>query len=133
MTRGRDTWNSYPSRRIVSIRMPRWSSPRPETVWVSGLSVSSTRSATLRSSSRNSRSRSWRLVTYLPSRPANGPLFTMKSTEIVGSSTAMPASRSGASTAVKVLPISMVSKPESATMSPVPATSTSTRLSPSKV
>ena len=52
MTRGRDTWNSYPSRRIVSIRMPRCSSPRPDTVWVSGLSVSSTRSATFRSSSR---------------------------------------------------------------------------------
>ncbi len=90
MTRGRETWNSYPSRRIVSIRMPRCSSPRPETLWVSGLSVGSTRSATLRSSSLKSRSRNWRLVTYLPSRPAKGPLFTMKSTEIVGSSTAMP-------------------------------------------
>ena len=44
MTRGRDTWNSKPSRRIVSIRMPRCaSSPRPETAWVSGESVSSTR------------------------------------------------------------------------------------------
>ena len=28
---GRDTWNSYPSRRIVSIRIDRCSSPRPET------------------------------------------------------------------------------------------------------
>ena len=133
MTRGRETWNSYPSRRIVSIRMPRCSSPRPETVWVSGLSVSSTRSATFRSSSRYSRSRSWRLVTYFPSRPAKGPLFTMKSTEIVGSSTAMPASRSGRSTEVNVRPISMVSNPESATMSPAAASSTSTRWSPSKV
>ncbi len=100
---------------------------------MSGLSVSSTRSATLRSSSRKSRSRSWRLVTYFPSRPAKGPLFTMKSTEIVGSSTAMPASRSGVSTALKVFPISIVSNPESATISPADADSTSTRFSPSKV
>ena len=57
----------------------------------------------------------------------------MKSTEIVGSSTAMPASRSGRSTAVNVLPISMPSKPDSATMSPASTASTSTRSSPSKV
>src|SRR5687768_7028999 len=130
---GADTWNSNPSRRMVSIRMPRCSSPRPETVWVSGLSVSSTRSATFRSSSRYSRSLSWRLVTYFPSRPAKGPLFTMTSTEIVGSSTAMPASRSGRSTEVNVRPISRVSNPESATLSPARASCTSTRWSPSKV
>ena len=52
ITRGRDTWNSYPSRRMVSMRIERWSSPRPFTVNVSGWSVSSTRSATFRSSSR---------------------------------------------------------------------------------
>ena len=69
-------------------------------------------------------------MTYFPSRPAKGPLFTMKSTEMVGSSTAMPASRSGRSTEVKVLPISMVSNPDSATMSPAAASSTSTRLQP---
>ena len=57
----------------------------------------------------------------------------MKSTEMVGSSTAIPSIRSGTSTEVKVLPISMVSKPERATMSPASASSTSTRLSPSKV
>src|SRR6184192_1931924 len=72
MIRGRLTWNSNPSRRIVSIRMPRCSSPRPETVNVWGSSVSSTRSATLRSSSLNNRSRSCRPVTNFPSRPANG-------------------------------------------------------------
>ena len=41
-----------------------------------------------------SRSRSCREVTNFPSLPANGELFTEKSTEIVGSSTAMPSSRS---------------------------------------
>ncbi len=39
----------------------------------------------------------------------------------------------GRSTAVKVFPISMVSKPERATMSPAATASTSTRWSPSKV
>ncbi len=94
MIRGRLTWNSNPSRRIVSIRMPRCSSPRPDTVNVWGSSVSSTRRATFFSSSRNSRSRSCRPVTNFPSRPANGESFTLKSTEIVGSSTAIPVSRS---------------------------------------
>src|SRR3990172_3009938 len=74
--------------------MLRCSSPRPDTLNVSGLSVSSTLSATFFSTSRSSRSRSCRLVTYLPSRPANGPLLTMKSTAMVGSSTEKPASRS---------------------------------------
>src|SRR2546423_563609 len=46
MIRGRLTWNSNPSRRIVSMRMPRCSSPRPDTVNVWGSSVSSTRRAT---------------------------------------------------------------------------------------
>ena len=72
-------------------------------------------------------------MTYFPSRPAKGPLFTMKSTEIVGSSTAMPSIRSSRSVEVNVLPISMVSKPERATMSPASTCSTSIRWSPSKV
>src|SRR5207302_1083769 len=127
MMRGRLTWNSYPSRRIVSISTPRWSSPRPDTVNVWGSSVSSTRSATLRSSSRNNRSRSCRPVTNFPSRPANGESLTLQSTEIVGSSTAMPASRSRWSGAVIVLPISTPASPASATLSPAAASSSSTR------
>ena len=133
MTRGRDTWNSKPSRRIVSIRMARCSSPRPDTVYVSGLSVGSTLSATLRSSSWKSRSRTWRLVTNLPSRPAKGELLTMKSTEMVGSSTAIPAIRSGRSGVVTVRPISTPSSPASTTMSPAAASCTSIRCRPSKV
>jgi hypothetical protein len=49
---GRDTWTSYPSRRIISIRIESCSSPRPMTRICSGLSVSSTRRETLPSSSR---------------------------------------------------------------------------------
>ena len=47
--------------------MVRCSSPRPETRNTSASAVSSTRSATLLSSSRIRRSRIWRLVTNLPS------------------------------------------------------------------
>ncbi len=134
MTRGRDTWNSNPSRRIVSIRMARWSSPRPDTVWVSGLSVGSTLSATFRSSSLKSRSRTCRLVTYLPSRPANGLLLTMKSTEMVGSSTAMPSIRSGTSTAVTVrADLDALEARPAPRCRPPTAYWTSTRWSPSKV
>src|SRR2546422_1926 len=132
MIRGRLTWNSYPSRRMVSISTPRCSSPRPDTVNVCGSAVSSTRRATFRSSSRNSRSRSWRPVTYFPSRPAKGESFTLTSTEIVGSSTAIPASRSRWSGAVTVLPISTPASPATATISPAAASSSSTRSSPSK-
>ena len=47
----------------------------------------------------------------------------MKSTEIVGSSTAMPSRRSGCSTSVTVSPISTPSSPASATISPAGALS----------
>src|SRR4029079_6263736 len=113
--------DSYPARRMVSIRIVRCSSPRPETVQVSVDSVSSTRNATFLSSSRYSRSRTCRDVTNFPSRPANGELLTRKSTEIVGSSTAIPSRRSGCSTSVTVSPISTLSRPASATMSPASA------------
>ena len=63
MTSGRETWNSKPSRRIVSIKIARWSSPRPLTLKTSALSVSSTRRLTLERSSRTSRSRRLRVVT----------------------------------------------------------------------
>ncbi len=84
------------------MRIVRCSSPRPDTVNVSGCSVASTRSATLLCNSRLSRSRNWRVVTYLPARPAKGELFTWKSTDSVGSSTAMPRSRSRTSGSVTV-------------------------------
>ena len=57
----------------------------------------------------------------------------MKSTEMVGSSTAIPSIRSGTSTAVTVRPISIPSSPASTTMSPATASWTSTRCSPSNV
>ena len=52
---GRDTWNSNCSRRMVSTRMDRCNSPRPETTNTSGLEVVSTRMLTLVRSSLISR------------------------------------------------------------------------------
>src|SRR3989304_2220649 len=70
---------------MVSIRIARCSSPRPDTASVSGWSVSSTRIATFRSSSRYSRSRTWRVATNLPHPPAQGGAVTLTSTRMVGS------------------------------------------------
>src|SRR5437867_449796 len=54
---GLPTSSSNPSRRIISMRIASWSSPRPETRKVSGESVSSTRTPTLTRFSFRSRPR----------------------------------------------------------------------------
>src|SRR5438132_1649173 len=113
--------------------MVRCSPPRPETLSTSGSSVSSTRSATLPCSSRYSRSRSWRLVTNLPSRPASGEVFTWKFIASVGSSTWIGGNPSGCSGSQSVMPMLTDSMPVTATMSPALASSTGTRSSPEKV
>ncbi len=94
MISGRETENSKPSRRIVSISTPICISPRPATSKTSGLSVASILIETLPSTSRRRRSPIWRDVTNLPSRPANGELFTEKRTRTVGGSIAMRGSAS---------------------------------------
>jgi len=65
----------------------------------SGASVSSTRSATFDLISLVRRSRRLRVVTYLPSLPANGPLLAMNCMLIVGSSTDIGGSRRGSAMA----------------------------------
>ncbi len=87
--------SSYPSRRMFSIRMPRCSRPRPETLNASLFAVSSTFSATLLSSSLKSRSRRFRLVTYLPSLPTNGESFTLNIIVSVGGSISVASSGCG--------------------------------------
>ena len=62
ITWGLETMNSYPSRRIVSMRIAICSSPRPHTSKASARSVGFTRSDTFRRISRSSRSRIWREV-----------------------------------------------------------------------
>ena len=86
---GRDTCSSNPSRRIISMRIDSCSSPRPTIFTCSGESVGSRRIDTLPSSSRSSRSRSCRDVTYCPSRPAIGDVLTPKTIDTVGSSIAI--------------------------------------------
>ena len=130
MTSGRETWNSYPSRRIVSIRIPRCNSPLPLTLKTSGESVNSTRRLTFERNSLANRSPRCRVVTYLPSSPANGELFTIKFIESVGSSIATKGSGVGSDASAMVSPISTSSIPATAMISPVPASSTSMRFSP---
>mmetsp|Transcript_29883 Transcript_29883/g.68530 ORF Transcript_29883/g.68530 Transcript_29883/m.68530 type:complete len:271 (+) Transcript_29883:711-1523(+) len=132
ITVGGPTKSSKPSRRIDSTSTERWSCPRPETSYVSALSVSATRSATLRSSSFIRRSRITREVSCLPSRPAIGDLLTPKVMRTVGSSMAMGSSGIGVSGSVSVSPILMLSKPDTTTISPADASVTGVRPSASK-
>ncbi len=111
--------------------MDRCSSPRPETLKVSMLSVSSTRMATFVSTSLKSRSRRFREVTNLPSRPAKGESFTLKSMETVGSSIFTKGSGSIWSVVQAVSPMFRSVMPETAMMSPNLALSASTLFRPS--
>ena len=129
---GRETWISKPSRRIISMRIDSCSSPRPTTFICSGESVGSRRIDTLPSSSRSSRSVSWRDVTYCPSRPAIGDVLTPKIIETVGSSIAIGGIGTRCSMSVIVSPIVMSSMPARQTMSPAAASWMSMRFSPSK-
>ena len=127
---GLPTMSSYPSRRIISIRIESCSSPRPITLNESVLSVSSTRNETLVSSSFCRRSRRLREVTYVPSRPANGEVFTVNCIAMVGSSIVMCGSGAGFSASVIVSPIVMPSTPATAMMSPKVVSVVSVRFSP---
>ena len=128
---GLPTSSSNPSRRIISMRIASWSSPRPDTRNVSGESVSSTRMPTLMWRSFMRRSRSWGEVTNRPSLPASGEMLAEKSIDTVGSSMRISGSATGASPSATVSPISIESIPAIATRSPALASAISTRLSPS--
>ena len=97
---------------------------------MSASSVSSTRRATLDISSLVRRSRIWRLVTYLPSWPAKGEVFTWKFMVSVGSSTPRNGSASGLTGSAKVAPMVKSSMPVTETISPAAASSISTFSSP---
>ena len=72
-----------------------------------------------------------RLVTYLPSLPAKGPSFTLNTIDMVGSSTLMRGSATGADGSQMVSPMPISSAPAMQTISPGPASFTSTRFRPS--
>src|SRR3989338_10896263 len=86
ITRGRETWNSYPSRRNLSMNIAKWSSPLPDTIHPELARSSSTLKATSFSSSLYRRSLIWREVLYSPSLQERGEVLTEKVILIVGSS-----------------------------------------------
>ena len=113
------------------MRMDRCISPRPSTRKLSVESVSFTCSETSFSSSRYSRSRIWREVTYFPSLPAKGESLTEKVISMVGSLILTKGMETGAAGSHRVLPMVMLSMPEKATISPTQALSTGVFFSPS--
>ena len=130
ITSGRDTPISKPSRRMFSMSTDKCSSPRPETLNRSGLSVGSTRRATLWISSFSRRSLMLREVTYLPSRPANGELLTWNVMLTVGSSTESNGNASTHCGSHSVSEMPKPSMPVTQMMSPASASGTSTRFKP---
>ena len=114
------------------MRMDSDISPRPATLNESvDEPTSVTRSETSLSVSRNSRSRSWRDVTNLPSRPAKGLSLTENVISSVGAEIFTNGSGSTSSGAQIVRPMVMSEMPENATISPAEASCTGTFPSPS--
>ena len=132
ITCGWPTCNSYPSRRIVSIRTERCNTPLPYTSQESALSVFSTCNARFLSSSSIKRSCICRDVTNFPSCPKNGEVLIVNNIDIVGSSIAIVGSGSGFKKSVIVSPISNPSIPTNAQISPDSTSSIFTRPRPSK-
>ncbi len=125
--------NSYPSRRIVSMSTERCKTPRPKTMNLSALPVSSTRNAKFFSNSFAKRSLIWREVTNLPSFPKKGESLIVNNILMVGSSMAIVLSASGFSKSATVSPISKPSIPTRAQISPAFTSSTFNLPSPSNV
>ena len=110
------------------------SSPRPCTSQASGRSVGSTRSETLPTSSRSSRSLTIRAVTLAPlTRPTSGEVLVPMVIEIAGSSTVISGSGRGSSASARVSPIMISGMPATAMMSPGPADSAGLRSRPSVI
>ena len=118
MTVGRETSISKPSRRICSTRMAICIEPRAFRLKTPAVSVSETLMEMLDFISRKRRSRSWREVTYFPSRPASGPSLMQNCISIVGGSISEKGRAWAFSSAAMVSPMSMSSKPERPTMLP---------------
>ena len=114
---------------MFSIRIDRCISPLPATKKESVLSVSVTRRDTSFSSSLYRRSRSWREVTNLPSRPASGLSLTENVISTVGSLIFVKLIGSKLPAAQIVSPMLMPSIPEIHTISPTVALCVETRWS----
>ena len=116
---------------MFSMRTDRWSSPRPETLNASVVSVSSTLRLTSVFSSLKSLSRRCLDVTNLPSLPARGESFTMNVMAMVGSDIFWKGIGSGFSGEQRVSPICTSAIPDTATIEPICASLTSILLRPS--
>ena len=117
---------------MVSMRMDRLISPRPATLKPSVLpSISLTRRDTSFRVSRKRRSRIWREVTNLPSRPAKGLSLTEKVISTVGALIFTKARGSAKPFAQMVSPMVTSPMPLMAMMLPAEASVTGTRLRPS--
>ena len=97
---------------------------------MSPLSVGRTSIETLPSVSRSSRALIWREVTYFPSRPDSGEVFTPNVMLSVGASTSRRGSGRGSAGSVSVSPIVTSGRPATDTMSPGPASAMSIRSIP---
>ena len=115
------------------MRTASWSSPRPRTSNASDDSAGRTSIETLPRTSFSRRALIWRLVTYLPSRPASGEVLTPNVIRSVGASTSSRGSGRGSAGSVSVSPIVTSGRPATLTMSPGPASSMSTRSMPCAV
>ena len=124
--------NSYPSRRMVSIKTERCNTPRPKTINLSADPVSCKRMARLRSNSFSKRSLICLEVTNFPSFPKKGESLMVNNILMVGSSIAIVGKASGFSASAMVSPISNPSNPITAQISPALTSSTFLRPKPSK-
>ena len=115
---------------MFSISTASCNSPRPATEITSGVSVVLTLIETLPRTSLNNRSLKWRLVKYVPSRPAYGDVFTPKLIRKTGSSTSSRGSGPAFSSAAIVSPTSTSSIPAKINRSPADTSLTSSRLIP---
>ena len=117
---------------MVSIRTDKCKTPRPYTINLSAVSVSSNLMARFRSSSFSNLSLMWREVTNLPSFPKNGESFMVNNILMVGSSIEIVGKPSGLSASAIVSPISKSSRPTIAHKSPAVTSSTFFLPKPSK-
>ena len=112
--------------------MPSCNSPRPATSIESLSSDSRTRSATLPSASRSSRSRIMRPVTLVPSVPASGESLTRNVMASVGGSIGCAWIGVSITGSQMVWATVALGSPARATMSPASASSTGTRSRPAE-
>ena len=103
---------------MFSRSIDKWSSPRPDTLYPSVVSIGSTLRPTLTSNSLSNLSFKCLVVTNLPLFPANGESLTKKFIDKVGSSMCIISIGNGLSALHIVSPIDISAIPATTTISP---------------